>query len=58
MLHFQLSDEQRMIRDLARDFAEKEIKPLAEEYDQSGEFPWPVVRKAQEAELLNLNVPE
>ena len=58
MLNFQLSGEQRMIRDLARDFAEKEIKPLAEEYDQSGEFPWPVVREAQEAELLNLNVPE
>jgi len=58
MLNFQLSDEQRMIRDLARDFAENEIKPLAEEYDQSGEFPWPIVRKAQEAELLNLNIPE
>jgi acyl-CoA dehydrogenase len=58
MLDFQLSDEQRMIRDLARDFAENEIKPHAEEYDQSGEFPWPIVRKAQDAELLNLNVPE
>lgn len=58
MLNFQLSDEQRMIRDLARDFAEKEILPLAEEYDQSGEFPWPVVRKAQETEMMNLNVPE
>jgi acyl-CoA dehydrogenase len=58
MLNFQLSDEQRMIRDLARDFAEKEILPVAEEYDQSGEFPWPVVRKAQETEMMNLNVPE
>lgn len=58
MLNFQLSDEQRMIRDLARDFAEKEILPLAEECDQSGEFPWPVVRKAQETEMMNLNVPE
>ncbi len=58
MLNFQLSDEQRMIRDLARDFAEKEILPLAEECDQSGEFPWLVVRKAQETEMMNLNVPE
>jgi acyl-CoA dehydrogenase len=58
VLNFQLSDEQRMIRDLARDFAENEIKPLAEEYDQSGEFPWPIVRQAQEVELMNLNVPE
>ena len=58
MISFQLSEEQRMIRDLARDFASKEILPLAEEYDQSGEFPWPVVRKAQDVEMMNLNVPE
>lgn len=58
MINFQLSDEQRMIRDLARDFAEKEIMPVYEEYDQSGEFPWPIVRKAQEVEMMNLNVPE
>jgi acyl-CoA dehydrogenase len=58
MISFQLSDEQRMIRDLAREFAEKEIMPLAEEYDQSGEFPWPIVRKAQETGMMNLNIPE
>jgi len=58
MISFQLSDEQRMIRDLARDFAEKEIKPLSEHHDQTGEFPWSVVRKAQETELMNLNIPE
>ncbi len=58
MIGFQLSDEQRMIRDLARDFAEKEIKPLSEHHDQTGEFPWPVVRKAQETELMNLDIPE
>lgn len=58
MIGFQLSEEQRMIRDLARDFAEKEIKPLSEHHDQTGEFPWPVVRKAQETELMNLDVPE
>ncbi len=58
MINFQLSEEQRMIRDLARSFAEKEILPLAEEHDQSGEFPWSVVREAQEAEMINSNVPE
>jgi acyl-CoA dehydrogenase len=58
MISFQLSDEQRMIRDLARDFAEKEILPKWEEYDQSGEFPWPVVQKAQEVQMMNLNIPE
>jgi acyl-CoA dehydrogenase len=58
MISFQLSDEQRMIRDLARDFAEKEILPKWEEYDQSGEFPWPVIQKAQEVQMMNLNIPE
>ena len=58
MISFQLSDEQRMIRDMARDFAQNEILPLAEEYDQSHEYPWPVVRKAQEVEIMNLNIPE
>ncbi len=58
MISFQLSDEQRMIRDMARDFAQKEILPVAEEYDQSHEFPWPVIRKAQEVEIMNLNVPD
>lgn len=58
MLGFQLSEELRMIRDLAQDFALKEIMPLAEEYDQSGDFPWPVVRKAQQVGMMNLNIPE
>ena len=58
MISFQLSDEQRMIRDMARDFAENEIMPVAEEYDESHEFPWPVVRKAQEVGIMNLNIPE
>jgi acyl-CoA dehydrogenase len=58
MISFQLSDEQRMIRDMARDFAENEILPVAEEYDESHEFPWPVIRKAQEVGIMNMNIPE
>lgn len=37
-----------MLRDLARQFAEKEIKPQAEHYDTSGEYPWPIIKKAQQ----------
>ena len=47
-----------MIRQLARDFARNEIAPVAEHYDQSHEYPWPVVRKAQELGLTVSNVPE
>ncbi len=58
MLDFKLSDEQRMIRDMARDFAAKEIVPVADYYDKHEEYPWPVIKKAQDIGLINLNVPE
>lgn len=58
MLNFVLSSEQKMLRDLAHDFAENEIKPVAEHYDQTHEYPWPVIKKALEYGLLSVNVPE
>ena len=58
MLSFQFNDEQRMLRDLAHQFAEKEIVPVAEHYDTSGEYPWPVLQKAMDLGLMNLNIPE
>lgn len=58
MLNFTLSEEQEMIRDMARSFAKKEILPKAEHYDQAGEYPWPIVKKAQKAGLISSNVPE
>jgi alkylation response protein AidB-like acyl-CoA dehydrogenase len=36
---FSFTDEHEMIRQAARDFAQKEIAPIAEEFDESGEFP-------------------
>jgi len=58
MLNFELSSEQKMLRDMAHDFAENEIKPVAEEYDISEEYPWPVIKKAQEYGLFSVNIPE
>lgn len=55
---FELSDEQKEIQKLARDFARNEIIPVAAEYDEKAEFPWAVVRKAFEVGLWNLNIPE
>ncbi len=57
MVDFQLNDEQRAIRDLAREFSQKEIAPVAAEYDRSADFPWPVARKAFDVGLMNLSVP-
>lgn len=55
---FGLTDEQREIQQLARDFARNEIAPVAEHYDKTHDFPWPVVKKAQELGLTSMNVPE
>ncbi|KJS00757.1 MAG: acyl-CoA dehydrogenase [Peptococcaceae bacterium BRH_c4a] len=55
---FELTDEQKEIRKLARDFAKNEIIPVAAEYDQKAEIPWPVIQKAFGIGLWNLNIPE
>ncbi len=53
MISYQLSDEQKEIRDWVHDFAEREIRPVAHEYDEKEEFPWPVVKKAAEIGLYS-----
>ncbi|MBO0684483.1 MAG: acyl-CoA dehydrogenase family protein, partial [Candidatus Dormibacteraeota bacterium] len=51
MLSFELTDDQREIRNWVHDFAEREIRPVAAHYDETEEFPWDVVRKAAEMGL-------
>ena len=58
MLDYGLSDEQLAIRDIARTIAENELRPVAAEYDRTGEFPWPVVKKMAEVDLFRTFVPE
>ena len=55
MVSFELSDEQREIRDWVHAFAEKEIRPVAVQYDEAEEFPWPVVKKAAEVGLYGVD---
>ncbi len=57
-LSYELNEDQKMLQDLARDFARKEIMPKAEHYDQTGEWPWEIFNKARKAGLVNLNIPE
>src|SRR5690606_26534832 len=57
-VHFSLTQEQRMIQDLARQFADREIIPVAAKADLDKTFPLDVHRKALELGLLNLAVPE
>ncbi len=58
MVDFTLSEEQDLLRQLARDFAKNEIIPVARHHDETGEFPVEVVKKAWEAGLLNTKIPE
>jgi len=55
---FALSDEQKALRELAREFAEKEIRPKAAEYDENQTHAADVIAKAHELGLMNLHVPE
>lgn len=57
-LQLELSEDLRMLQDLARDFTRKEITPKAEQYDRSHEWPWDIFQKAAKAGLINLNIPE
>lgn len=56
-LQFELAGDQKMLQELARDFAGNEIIPRAAYYDQAGEWPWEIWHKARKAGLVNLNIP-
>lgn len=55
---FPLSNEHVMIRDTARDFAQKEIAPIAAQFDESGEFPYETVKKMGSMGFMGIEVPE
>ncbi len=57
-LDFALTEEQTALVATARDFAKNEIVPVAGRYDESGEFPREVFKKAWETGLMNAEVPE
>lgn len=57
-MDFQLSEEQALIRDTAREFAQAEVAPRAAELDQRSEFPYDAVGKMAELGLMGLPVPE
>ena len=55
---FPLSDEHKMIRDAARDFAKNAIAPIAAQFDESGEFPHDTIKKMGEMGFMGIEVPE
>jgi acyl-CoA dehydrogenase len=58
VVDFTLTDEQKDMREMAHDFAEKEIRPVAWEYDKEGTWPQEIIDKAFEVGLMNTHFPE
>ena len=58
MIDFSLTDEQRALREMAHDFAAKEIRPVAWEFDRDATWPEAIIEKAWEVGLMNAHIPE
>jgi butyryl-CoA dehydrogenase len=55
---FDLTEEQRMIQEMARNFAQKEVLPKAAEFDETGSYPAEIVKQMGELGLMGVAVPE
>lgn len=55
---YPLTDEHKMLRDAARDFAQKEIAPIAADLDESGEFPHATMKKMGALGFMGIEIPE
>jgi acyl-CoA dehydrogenase len=58
VVDFTLTDEQKDLREMAHNFAEKEIRPVAWDYDRDATWPQDIVEKAWEVGLMNAELPE
>ncbi|MBN2205887.1 MAG: acyl-CoA dehydrogenase family protein [Candidatus Aminicenantes bacterium] len=57
-MDYLLTDEHKMVRELARKIADEKIRPVAAKYDQTEEYPWEIMKVIAEAGLFGLFVPE
>jgi acyl-CoA dehydrogenase len=58
VVDFTLIDEQKSFRELAHEFAEKEIRPVAWQYDRDATWPQEIIEKAWKVGLMNTHLPE
>src|SRR3954469_15712231 len=57
-MDFDLSDDHRLIQQTVRDFARQEVGPVAEELDRTKAFPYEIVRKLADLNLMGIPFPE
>ncbi|MBI4010763.1 MAG: acyl-CoA dehydrogenase family protein [Candidatus Rokubacteria bacterium] len=55
-MNFELTESQRLVRDLCREFAEREVRPRAAEVDRLDEFPWDLYKRMAELEILGMTL--
>ncbi len=57
-MDYLLTDEQQMIKELCEQIAEEKVKPVAAAYDESGEFPWDIVKIMADSDVFGVFIPE
>jgi len=57
-MDYLLTDEQKMVQELARRIAQEKVRPVAAKYDQSEEFPWEVMKILAQSDLFSIFVPQ
>jgi len=57
-MDYGLTEEQEMIRDLCRQIAQEKIKPVRQHYDETGEFPWDIVKIFADSDLFGVSIEE
>ena len=57
-MDFDLKEEQKMIRDMTRDFARDVIRPRSEEIDRTGHYPYDIMDKMAELGMMGIPFPE
>jgi len=58
VIDFSLTDEQKALKEMAKEFAEKEMRPNAAKYDRGEEFPYDIIQKAFEVGFMSSEIPE
>ncbi len=58
MMDYLLTEEQQAIKELCHQIAEEQIKPVAASYDETGEFPWDIVKILADADIFGVSIPE
>ncbi len=57
-MNYFLTEEQLMIKELAKKIADEKVKPVAAQYDESEEFAWPIMKILEESDLFGVYIPQ